>query len=419
MRVFPIITAILVIAGLFMLVFQRETLETAAGVEASSEQSASIGDGDFADAASTSGDNKMSNAVSVVAVHSVAQPIDTPVVLRGRTEANRRVELRAETSGQVISSKLAKGTIVATGDVLCRLDPGTREASLAEAHARLAEATARAPEADARVLEAKARLDEALINVRAAEKLSQGGFASDTRVANAKASAEAARAGFVAAQSGAASSGATIQSAEAAVAAATREIERLKIRAPFPGTLETDSADIGTLLQPGAACATLVQYDPVKIVGSVSELLVDQLQVGLAAGVKLASGRELVGQVTFVADTADSVTRTFRIEVEVMQAEGAPGVRAGQTAEVIITGNGTEAHLLPQSTLTLNDDGELGVRVVNEDNTAGFISVRMIRDSIDGVWVDGLGPAADVIVVGHNYVNDGVRLDVTYQETDL
>ncbi|WP_363317601.1 efflux RND transporter periplasmic adaptor subunit [uncultured Aliiroseovarius sp.] len=394
-----------------MLVFQRDSLKTAAGV---SESAATV-ETDQATSA-TAETEAAQGGVSVVVLKSAARTIDMPVLLRGKTEANRRVELRAETSGKVISTKLGKGAEVATDDVLCRLDPGTREASLAEARARLAEARARAPEADARVIEAQARLDEALINLNAAEKLSAGGFASDTRVASERASVEGARAGFIAAQSGAASSSAQIQSAEAAVAAAEREIARLEIRAPFPGILETDSAELGTLLQPGATCATVVQYDPVRVVGYVSELQVDKLTPGLEATVRLASGRDLTGAVSFVADTADPVTRTFRVDVEVAQLPDAALVRAGQTAEVVITGNGLEAHLLPQSALTLDDDGQLGVRIVNPDGTAGFAIVTMIRDSVEGVWVSGLDANAEVIVIGQHYVIDGVALNITYQE---
>ncbi|SPF76635.1 Multidrug resistance protein MdtN [Aliiroseovarius pelagivivens] len=409
MRFFPILTALLVVAGLFMLVFQRDTLDEAAGVATA----------DMATETEAEAQTSEQTGLSVVVLKSAAREIETPIVIRGRTEATRRVELRSETSGQVVSDKLAKGSTVAKGDVMCRLDPGTRDASLAEAKARLAEAKARAPEAEARVIEAQARLDEATINLTAAEKLSEGGFASDTRVANARAGVETARAGVISARSGAASSDASIQSASAGVAAAEREIERLEIRAPFAGELETDTADVGTLLQPGAHCVTLVQYDPVRVVGFVSEILVDQLSTGLVANVRLASGRTLQGSVTFVADTADPVTRTFRVDVEMLPAEDEIPVRAGQTAEIVATGQGTVAHLLPQSALTLNDDGNLGVRVALGDNTAGFMPVTVVRDSLKGVWVSGLGDAADVIIIGHHYVTDGSALAITYQETGL
>jgi len=129
MRLFPILTALLVVAGLFMLVFQRDTLDEAAGVTEAAQIAAETEDRD---------DDQ--TGLSVVVLKSMAREIETPIVIRGRTEATRRVELRAETSGQVVSDKLAKGLTVAKGDVMCRLDPGTRDASLAEAKARLAEA---------------------------------------------------------------------------------------------------------------------------------------------------------------------------------------------------------------------------------------------------------------------------------------
>ena len=67
------------------------------------------------------------------------------------------------------------------GQELCKLDPGTRMATLSDARARLAEALARVPEARAHQEEAQARLDEAKINNNAALKLSQGGYATETR----------------------------------------------------------------------------------------------------------------------------------------------------------------------------------------------------------------------------------------------
>ncbi|HAL77100.1 MAG TPA: efflux RND transporter periplasmic adaptor subunit, partial [Rhodobacteraceae bacterium] len=53
-----------------------------------------------------------------------------------------------------------------------------------------------------------------------------------------------------------------IESAEAGVAVAEQEIDKLTIKAPFDGLLETDSAELGSLMQPGALCATIIQLDP-------------------------------------------------------------------------------------------------------------------------------------------------------------
>ena len=83
------------------------------------------------------------------------------------------------------------------------------------------------------------------------------------------------------------------------------------MHAPFDGLLESDTAELGSLLQPGALCATLIQLDPMKLVGFANELQVARLTEGARAGARLAGGREVVGEVTFIARSADPQTRNL------------------------------------------------------------------------------------------------------------
>ena len=293
-------------------------------------------------------------AMRVVALHSTARDVDSAVVLRGQTQAWREVEVKAETSSTVMSEPLPKGTFVDAGQLLCKLSPGTRGATLAEARARLSEATAakataesRVPEAQSRVAEAQAKLDETLINQNAAAKLSEGGFAAETRV---------------------------------------------------------KSAD-----------ATVIQLDPIKLVAFVPETDVSRVHVGAMAGGRLAAGGDDVrGQVTFLSRAADPVTRTFRVEIEIPNSDLT--LRDGQTVEILIATDGAPAHLLPQSALTLNDEGTLGLRTLGPDSVVQFQPVKILRDTPDGIWLTGLPDAVDVIVVGQEYVTAGVTVEATFRE---
>ncbi len=410
MRLIPVVTAILVSAVLYVLVFERDRLMELAG-GTGTDTTASLQDATDARGAVAPAPE---GAVAVVAMHSQAQTIDSAVILRGRTEAARQVTVAAETSGLVISAPLRKGAVVTQGDVMCRLDPGTREASLAEAEARLAEARGRVPEAEAGVLEAEARVREAEINLNAARQLSQDGFASETRLVSAEAAMQAATAGVQRARSAVASAQAGIESASAAVAIATREIEKLTIVAPFSGLLETDTAEIGSLMQPGTPCATIIDLSEVKLVGFVPEAEVSKVAVGALAGARLTSGQEVRGQVTFLSRSADELTRTFRVEVTVNNADLA--ISDGQTAEILIAADGRTAHLIPASALTLDDDGALGVRIVAEGNVAMFMPVSLLRDTTNGVWVTDLPEAVDIITVGQEFVVDGVPVTPTFTE---
>ncbi|WP_375228265.1 efflux RND transporter periplasmic adaptor subunit [Roseobacter sp. S98] len=419
MRVFSFVAALVVASILYVYIFQRPALYAWMGWSETVQEPGAVA---ATDAPGTAAPDT-TNLVKVVVRRSEAQQIDTAVVLRGQTEAAREVNVQSETSAVVISEPLRKGAQVEAGQALCRLDEGTRGVALEQARAQLDEARARVPESAARLDQALAQLDEARINQNASSKLSEGGFASTTRVANADAAVasalaavESARAGLQGAQSG-------IRSAEAAVASAEKEIERLTIKAPFGGLLESDTAELGALLQPGALCATIIQLDPIKLVAFVPETEVSRVRPGAPAGAQLVAGDSTAptgrgapvqGQVTFLSRSADEMTRTFRVEIEVPNPD--LSIRDGQTAEILISAAGATAHLLPQSALTLNDEGTLGVRTIDSDAIVEFHEVRLMRDTPDGVWLTGLGDKADVIVLGQEYVIAGVRVAPTWQE---
>ncbi len=362
MRIFPILTAVAVTIALYFVVMQRDMVR------------AWLGDG--TDAATTQAPAQTDtadtgNTISVVVRHSVAQEVKNGIVLRGRTEAARRIDVRAETSGRVISAPLAKGTGVATGQVLCRLDPGARPAQLAEAEARLANAQ---------------------VSADNAAELAKGGFGPQNAVVAANAGLEAARAG---------------------VERIRRDIANLEITAPFAGSLETDTAEIGSLMQPGGLCAKIIALDEIRLVGFATEQDINRLTIGARAGARLVSGRQVTGKVTFLARASDPVTRTFRVEVTVANPD--LSIRDGETAEIVVQLASETAHLLPNNVLVLNDSGALGVRIA-VDGVARFVPVTILRDTENGLWIKGLPDTADVIVVGQAFVVDGSPIVATPQE---
>ena len=417
MRIISLVTAIAVVSILYVLVFERDVLKGFSSGKNIEELAGDLGDGPELNTEASvalSKIKKSEKTISVVVVKSTAKTIDSAVILRGETAAARSVEVRSETSGQVVNEPLRKGKTISQGQILCSLDPGTRQASLADAVAGLAEARARVPETRAKLDEAKARLTEAKINFNAATKLSEGGYASETRVASAKAAVRAAEAGIASATAGFDTTRSKIQSAEASVAIAKKEIDRISLKAPFAGILETDTAELGTLLQPGALCAKIIQLNPIKFVGFAPETELNRIVKGSDATAKIINGKEIQGKVTFISRSADQTTRTFRVEIEADNADLL--ISKGQTSEILIASDGTQAHLLPQSALTLNDDGALGVRTVDEASKVEFFETDIIRDTVKGVWLKGLPEETNVIIIGQEYVTDGVKVQQVFQE---
>lgn len=440
MRLFPLLTAALVCVALYFIVLDRASLVEFAERFAPEPNNAptDLSPLEADDPALNMDDDGL---INVVVRRSEAQITENAVLLRGRTEALRLVEVSSETSGRIVSTPIRAGAFVEEGQVMCEIDPGTSQTALDEALARLGEAEARVPEAEARIPEAAARLPEARamlaqaeaqltsaeIDGNAATRLAESGFGSDTRAASAAAgvagaeagvesaiaAVQAAQAGVQGAQAGVQSALAGVLAAQAAVTRAEEAITQLTIYAPFSGLLETDTAELGSLMMMGTLCATIIQLDPIKLVGFVPEAQVDRVTVGATAGAQLASGQQVQGEVTFLSRSADSSTRTFRVEITVPNSNLA--IRDGQTADILIQTEGTLSHLLPASSLTLNDDGLLGVRTV-VDGVVQFVEVQMLRDTARGVLLAGLPEQADVIVIGQEFVTAGVTVATTLQE---
>ncbi len=295
-----------------------------------------------------------------------AYPIE--VSLRGRTKASATVSVTPETSGVVTTVSVKKGQLVKPGDLLCTLDRGVREAQVAQAEASLSQA--------------QLQYDTNL-------SLIQKGLAAN----NTQSQYESA-----------------LKAAQAAVDSAKTELARTEIRAKVAGVVSDPLAEVGSALSAAVPCATIVQLDPMLFVANVPESQIQYARTGLGATIETVNGLKAEGKVSYIAAVADEATRSFPAEVQIPNADGK--VLSGVTATATVTIGTLPAHLLPQSVLTLDDDGVLGIRAV-EDGTVKFYKVTIVSDSREGVWVTGLPNKVDVITVGQEYVVAGQKVNAT------
>jgi len=95
MRLFPILAAILVSAAIYALVMERDRMSALlAPVEDSQPAPAVAQETEAGDRLTETGQER-DGTVGVVALKSTARTIDSAVTVRGQTEADRQVELRA------------------------------------------------------------------------------------------------------------------------------------------------------------------------------------------------------------------------------------------------------------------------------------------------------------------------------------
>ncbi len=285
------------------------------------------------------------------------------LVLRGRSEALRSVSVRAETASSVAATPALEGGKVKKGDVLCRLSVQARQAMLDQAWATSA----------ARKLE-----------WQAAKALVAKGHRSATQAASARAAYDAA---------------------QAAVRQAEIELENINIRAPFDGVFVRRDVEIGDYLTPGQSCGLVAQLDPLIIAANAAEKDITNVHVGMKGQAELATGQRFSGIVRYVDPVADPATRTFRVELQADNQDGL--LRAGMTAKLRLEGAPVLAHRIPADAMVLNDQGQLGVRVVDERNHVRFYPVKLIDDAGQGIWVTGLPQTIRLIVEGQDFVRDG------------
>ena len=290
------------------------------------------------------------------------------VVMRGRTEATRSVIVRSETAGVVAAVPSAEGSFVRQGQVLCRLAVDARQASLDQARAML-----------------KSRQ----LQRQAAQQLAEKGYRSQTQVLEAQANLDAATAG---------------------VRAAEIALRQVEIRAPFSGVFDRRDAEIGTYLSPGQPCGTMIELNPLLVVGDVPETQAADLRVGAPASATLVSGETLSGKVRYVSRDADPQTRTYHVEIAVPNPQ--MSVRSGLSAELKISAGAGPAHLIPVSTLVLDAAGRQGVRYVQPDGRVAFAPVTVQEQTPQGMWVSGLNGPVRVITVGQSFVADGQKVRV-------
>jgi len=62
--------------------------------------------------------------------------------------------------------------------------------------------------------------------------------------------------------------------------------------------------------------------------------------------------------------------------------------------------------------LSLNDQGKLGIRVVNNKNEVEFQAIKILEDTTEGLWISGLPLEARIITLGQEYVFQGQTVKV-------
>ncbi|MBC6444421.1 MAG: efflux RND transporter periplasmic adaptor subunit [Alphaproteobacteria bacterium GM202ARS2] len=300
---------------------------------------------------------------SVTTELSRALPHRPKIILRGQTEASRRVNIRARTNGNVSQVLHEKGQPIFEDDTILTID---------------------IEDLEEKKQEAEARLQEADIQYQASERLISRGHRSQVNDAQIKTRYRAAL---------------------AALSTIDNEIRHKTLSAPFDGVLATRTAEIGSYLKQGDDVAMIVDLHPLLITAEVSENDRQNLHLDTPVTAILSDDTQLEGAITYIAPSANPNTRTFRIEADADNPEQT--LPEGLSAEIHILKDETLAHLIKPSTLNIDDKGIIGIKAVNDKNQIVFYPITIIDESPEGLWVTGPPSTITVVTVGQDFVIPG------------
>src|SRR5215470_3925889 len=305
--------------------------------------------------------------VAVVATNVV--PHSRKLTIAGRTEADKRVVIFARTGGIVTELRVKRGTWVQKGEIIAVLSDEAREAQVAQAQATV---TQKRTELDAK------------------RQLILNGTLPRLQLVDLEAQ---------------------LKAAEASLAGAEAERDRGVVRAPWSGVVHDVAVEVGqaAFSFAGREIATVVALDPMLAVVEVAERKLAGIKDGDTADVRLVTGESASGKIRFVAKTASQTTRTYRLEIELPNADGR--IPDGITAEVSVPQSPVPATRVPRSALTFSSAGNLGVRAVDTNDVVGFVPITVVEDEQSFMWVAGIADGSRVIVQGQDFVREGQKVE--------
>ena len=339
--------------------------------------------------------------------------IDQSIELQGQTIHNKKIDVKSETSGKINSIEFSRGDNVSENSEMITISLEDRKEKLLSAEKDLErlskEIILNEKNRDNLLRQNVERIELYEIEYASAKQLIDKGLSSKSKLslasfnlANAKADREDIKIKF---ESTLASLEAQITNVKSVLKNIKLDINKTSIKAPFDGIISEKMVEETEFISVGTPLFSIIDLDPIKIEGYLSEFDVNKVSVGTKAFIEDSNGIKKSGIISFISPSAETSTRTFEITIEADNKD--LSYKSGITTKIVIKGSELKAHKIPPSILTLLDDGTVGVKAVDNENIVTFYPTKTIKDTIDGMWVSGLPEKVNLIVSGQEYISLG------------
>ena len=343
--------------------------------------------------------------------------IDQSIELQGQTIHNKKIDVKSETSGNISKLNFSRGDKVSKDLNLVLISIDDRKEKLSSAQKDLErlskELILNEKNRDNLLRQNIEKIKLYEIEYASAKQLIDKGLSSKSKLSLASfnlAEAEANREDIkIKFESTLANLEAQISNVKSLLKNIKLDINKTNISAPFDGIISQKMVEETEFISVGTPLFTIIDLDPIKIEGYLSEFDVNKVSVGINAMIEDSNGIKKKGTITFISPSAETSTRTFEITIEADNKD--LSYKSGITTKIIIKGSELKAHKIPPSILTLLDDGTVGVKAVGENNDVIFYPTKTIKDTIDGMWVSGLPETVNLIISGQEYISIGEKIN--------
>ena len=311
--------------------------------------------------------------VRIVAVEAITlepTPLVETVFSIGDFVANEGVTIRPEVDGRIVEISFEEGQPVTRGQLLFRLDASIYQAQLREAEARLnlsRQNYDRAAKMNLKGHSSGEILDRAL---------------SEKRINEANVEVNKAR------------------------------LEKMRIVAPFTGTIGLRRVSLGEFVEAKNELVTLVSLDPLKVEFRLPERDCRIIRNGgdIRAEPDALPGEVFEGQIYAISPVIDINGRSIAVKAKVANPERR--LRPGMFARVsLLVDQRIDALVVPESAIMQRGDGQFVYRILEDKAVLAKVSLGLRQTGRVEV-VAGLSKGDTVITAGQIKLRPGYRVKV-------
>jgi membrane fusion protein (multidrug efflux system) len=337
--------------------------------------------------------------VVVEAANAETRSLEQTIEVSTTLAPSHTLRVTPEVGGVAEKLYVDQGDTVEAGDPLVRI--GSPNYSLQVDSAQSQKAAA-----EAGLKQAKAQLETAKKQLERFEKLYEQDVVAKSQFEEVETAYERAKAGYESAE-------ARAEQASVGIEQAREQVEDTTVRAPFDGHVVRRMVDEGSVLRPMASpVMVLIDDDPIRAEGSVSELHLPNIEKGMEATVTLDAypDRAFDGELTMVNRQVQPRTREAAVRVELTNDSG--DLRAGMSGQLTLEVGSRERVVIPRNAIFEREGKKATVYVIESDRARrreieiepGFTAEYPVRE--------GLSAGDRIVTWGGKQLRDGARVEV-------